>query len=298
MLLEFSQGKTPDPFPFPEPKNAYYADQKYTGWAVEPIYADLEKNGGQGGGKGGKTSPRGSGGSNSASLGPGSMPNFGQMIKPGQNVTQKQPEKLSNDWQNTLLQSAKLTRGHLPGSLTRMIEGIVHPKIDWASLLRSWLRERANDDWDFNQPAVEYEPTGFLLPSLKSERIGSVVFASDWSGSTFGDLVNKFHAEKQSCLDEMRPSKLIDIGFDTRVVKETEYHPGDEIDPNIGGGGGTSFVEVLARCEELQPPPKCVVVLTDLCGTFPDKEPPFPVLWVVYGNDGAKAPFGECVYAN
>ncbi len=95
----------------------------------------------------------------------------------------------------------------------------------------------------------------------------------------------------------MKPSKLIDIGFDTRVVKETEYHPGDEIDRKIGGGGGTSFVDVLKRCEELDPQPKCVVILTDLAGEFPAKEPPFPILWVIYGNQGAKPPFGEYVYA-
>jgi len=131
---------------------------------------------------------------------------------------------------------------------------------------------------------------------LRSERMQSVVFGSDWSGSTFGDLVDQFHVEKQQCLDELRPSKLIDIGFDTRIVSEREYLPGDLVDKKIGGGGGTCFKELFRRISEMQPAPKVVVVLTDLCGTFPD-DPGIPTIWVVYGG-ASEAPFGQVIKAD
>jgi predicted metal-dependent peptidase len=92
----------------------------------------------------------------------------------------------------------------------------------------------------------------------------------------------------------LRPQKLVDIGFDTRVVWQREYRQGEELEKVVRGGGGTSFVDLFKVCAEMNPLPKCVVVLTDLDGTMPKEEPPFPVLWVVYGG-GNKAPFGEVI---
>lgn len=311
MLKDFSEvvmnKRLADPFPFPKPENAYCADPQFKGMAEEVIYGKLAAQkppSASGGGKGKAGARKGSaGGQPGPNSGlPGSMPSFGQIAKPATSAGQgtKTPAKqLQNDWTATLLQSAKLAsgQGNLPGSLERFVEGVIQPKLDWVDILRSWLREQCSDDWDFLTSAMEFEGCGFILPSLKSEKMGPVVFGSDWSGSTFGELVEKFHVEKQTCLDEMRPSKLVDIGFDTRVLWEKEYTCGDVIDKKIAGGGGTSFVDVLKRCAELSPQPKCVVILTDLDGEFPKVAPPFPVVWVVYGRSN-NAPFGEVIHAD
>lgn len=305
MLKEFSEAvmskRLADPFPFPKPDDVYCADPAFKGMASEVIYNQLARQqppGGGGGGKGGRQAGKGTAQAKGGAGKPGSMPSFGQIVNPkgGGPTPAKQ---LQNDWTATLLQSAKLAagQGSLPGSLERLVEGIVKPKLDWVDILRSWLREQCADDWNWLEPAMEYEGCGFILPSLKSDKMGPVVFGSDWSGSTFGKLVEKFHVEKQNCLDEMRPSKLVDIGFDTRVLWEKEYVVGDTIDKKIAGGGGTSFVDVLKRCEALNPQPKCVVILTDLDGEFPKQEPPFPVVWVVYGRS-SNAPFGEVIHAD
>jgi predicted metal-dependent peptidase len=309
MLKEFSAGVMAkglaDPFPFPQPESNYCIDPQFKGVAEEAIYTRLNVQkppGGSGGGQGqagsGKASPSGNPGT-----GQGQGKPFGQIEKPanpGQpGATQSTSKQLQNDWTATLLQSAKLAagQGDLPGSLQRLVQDIVNPKIDWVQVLRSWLREQCADDWNWQAPALELEGSGFIMPSLKSEKMGPVVFGSDWSGSTFGELVTKFHAEKVNCLNDMRPSKLIDIGFDTRVVWEKEYTPGDVIDSHVAGGGGTSFVDVLRRCSELIPAPKCVVILTDLMGEFPKEAPPFPVVWVVYGGLD-NAPFGQVINAD
>jgi predicted metal-dependent peptidase len=186
--------------------------------------------------------------------------------------------------------------GTAPGSLSRFVNGLVSPVVPWTQVLRSWLREQCCDDWNWLEPALEYDGSGFILPSLKSEKMGAVVFGSDWSGSTYGELIEMFHVEKQACLDDMRPSRLVDLAFDTRVISAREYVPGDQIDPEIKGGGGTDFRPLIAHCEAMQPAPKCVVVLTDLDGAFPDESPSFPVIWVTFGQT-AKAPFGEVIRA-
>jgi predicted metal-dependent peptidase len=93
----------------------------------------------------------------------------------------------------------------------------------------------------------------------------------------------------------MRPSKLVDIAFDTRIIQVREYGPGDAIDPTIHGGGGTSFVPIWRHTEKMDVAPKAVVILTDGEGDFGD-DPGVPLIWCIYGNKGCKVPFGEAVY--
>ena len=313
MLKEFSalqmSRNLADPVPFPDPQDAYCADPQYAGLSEEAIYAKLPKRsqgpqnalGGVLVASGPSKSPVGgkASGSGDATGAPSahSMPDFGQ-FQP--QVSSSETKKLQNDWEAVLIQAAAAMAasgyGRLPGSLQRLVNGLVSPVVPWPQVLRSWLREQCADDWDWLQPALEYDGSGFILPSLRSERMGPVVFGSDWSGSTWGDLVDKFHAEKQGCLDDMRPRKLVDIAFDTRVISVREYVPGDSIDPMIRGGGGTSFIDLFRHCEEMNPAPRCVVVLTDLCGEFPVQAPSMPVIWVTW-EKGGKAPFGQVIYA-
>ncbi len=316
MLKEFSGievGKAKaDPFPFPEPAEAYCADPRYSGWNEERIYADLANRpkmpqGNSGGSKtaGGSSNGQGKAGKgqgNASKSMPGasSMPSFGQFKAPSVGKAgQPDPKKLKTEWENTLIQSVAACKGqgNLPGMLDKLLSGLLKPAVPWPELLRQWLRTQAADDWDWMRPDLALsDSSGFLMPSLNSEAMGPVVFGSDWSGSTQGDLVEKFHVEKQSCLDEMRPAKLVDIGFDTRVVWEREYLPGESIEKRVAGGGGTSFIDFFRRVGELSPAPRAVVVLTDLDGEFPSEVPSFGVLWVTWEKDG-KAPFGEVIFA-
>lgn len=312
MLKEFGAKVTgnglADPFPFPEPKDAYCADPKFSGMAEELIYRELSQNrtkqggsqnpagsgqsGGQssqGGGQKGKT---GQGGGNPAK---GSMPSFGQIKKP--QPGKSSDKKLSSDWSNTLVQCAKLAQGQgsLPASLERFVDATIHPQVPWWEILRSWLREQATEDWDFQKPDLTLEHTGFLMPSLSSERCGPIVFATDTSGSIDQEMLARFQSEKQNCLDEMRPRILVDIYCDARIQKVEEYRAGDEISKQAPGGGGTDFRPVFKHVAGMSEPVKAVVYLTDLYGSFPSADPGVPVIWVTWTKDG-KAPFGEVVY--
>lgn len=312
MLKDFSATVTSkglaDPFPFPDPAEAFCANPAFKDMAEEVIYGRLASGkppGGGGGGKPGSSgqSPQaGNSGKSRASKGkpePGSMPSFGQIAKPqagnGNAASQK---KLGNDWQNTLIQSAKLASGQgtLPAGLERLVENTVNPQVPWWELLRSWLREQCADDWNWLQPAMEYEGSGFILPSLASERVGSIVFATDTSGSINAEMLAQFQTEKQVCLDEMRPKRLVDIYCDSRISKIEEYGVGDTITKQCPGGGGTDFRPVFAHIEKMDKPPKALVYLTDLYGSFPAEAPDYPVIWVVWSK-GTTAPFGHVVYA-
>jgi predicted metal-dependent peptidase len=284
MLKDFSGEVTKrglaDPFPFPEPADAYCADPRFRGMAEEAIYKAL-----------GSRKKGQSGGNPQA----GSMPSFGQISKP--ELGKGSPGKLKSDWANTLIQSAKLAQGQgaLPGSLARLVDETIHPRVPWWEILRSWLREQAADDWDFLHPDPVYEGSGFLMPSLHSERCGPIVFATDTSGSIDQTMLARFQAEKQNCLDTMRPRSLLDIYCDDRIQAVYSYSPGADIAKTCPCGGGTDFRPVFSHLESLTEPVKAVVYLTDLYGTFPDGDPGAPIIWVTWTKDG-KAPFGEVVY--
>lgn len=302
MLKEFGEVQTrkgfADPFPFPGQPGDYCCDPQYKGMAEEEVYNRLPQNPPpQGSGQGNKIGSRGNSGANSG----GGKPSIGEFEAPaeknGQNGQgQSSGNGLQSDWEGTLLQSATIAkgRGELPASLDRFVQQLVSPQLPWTELLRSWLREQASDDWNWLQPAMEYEGSGFILPSLKSERLGPVVFATDTSGSIDNELLAKFQSEKQNCLDELRPRKVVDIYCDAKIQKVEEYSPGDRIKCEAPGGGGTRFEPVWEYCEAMNPAPKCLVYLTDLQGSF-GQAPPFPVIWIAYGPK-TEAPFGEVVY--
>ncbi len=310
-----------DPFPFPDPQDAYCADPRFKGMAEEQIYRELmagPKNPG-----GGNQSPSGAGQAQGSGAGqsggasikarPGSnagpspvqkahsMPSFGDFTipkpaSPG-SAEASQAKRDASDWSNTLIQAVQMAqgRGTLPASLERFVSELVNPRVPWPSLLRNWLREQCAEDWDFLTPDLTMGGSGFILPSLKSEKMGAVVFAVDTSGSVDGPLLAQFHAEMQNCLDEIRPRELVAVYCDAAVHDVREYSPGETIRPDVKGGGGTAFGPVFEHVEQSGKVPKCLVYLTDLMGSFPDVAPDYPTIWVTTEKAG-KAPFGQVVY--
>jgi predicted metal-dependent peptidase len=287
-------------------------DPRFSGMSEEAIYQQLAQNSGGGGGGGQGQAVAGSGGSSGQPSGRkgqsgqgasgntpqnGSPPPFGEFTP--QPATDQQAKQDKTQWENTLLQSiaASKGRGDVPGMLDRFVEELMNPKVPWTELVKNWLREKAEDDWDWTKPNPYFDDGDFILPSLHSERMGTAVFATDTSGSIDQTVLAKFQAEKQGFLDEMKPTKLVDICCDTRITQEKEYRVGDQIDTNCPGGGGTRFEPVFEHIEGFTDKPKFAVYLTDLDGSFPAQEPDYPVLWVVYGCGDKKAPFGDTIQA-
>ena len=302
-LREFADMETAkhraDPFPMPD--GDICCDKQYVGRAEEAIFAELMRNkppGSPQGDKGGKPG-RGSGKSGPSKAGGGNPPpprkKFGEMRAPAGTPDQK--KKQATEWQATLMQSvaAAKQQGELPGCMERYVGELLHPTVPWFEKMAQWLREKSEDDWNWMRPNPYFDESGFMLPSLDSERFGTAVFATDTSGSINQEVLTHFQSVKQACLDEMKPGKLVDIYCDSKIQALHDYVPGEEISRKAPGGGGTRFEPVFEKVNDLPEPPKLLVYLTDLMGSFPTEEPPFPVLWIVYGNKGAKAPFGEVV---
>ena len=216
---------------------------------------------------------------------------------------------LEDDWQIATVQAERIAnmKGNCPGAASHLVNEMRVPKVSWREVLREFIRRNARNDWSFRRPNRRHLARGFVLPSLHSERMGRLVAAFDSSGST-RRFVADFQAEVQAALDEVLPERIDVIVCDAKVQCVQSFEPGDAVTIEAKGGGGTDFRPVFeivddprkARehdLEEFDEPPVCMVYLTDLDGSFPAKEPEYPVLWCVPPGvgSGRKVPFGEIV---
>jgi hypothetical protein len=74
-----------------------------------------------------------------------------------------------------------------------------------------------------------------------------------------------------------------------------EYQKGEEIVLSSSGGGGTDFAPAIRKINEMHPKPQAVVYFTDLkCYSFGQPDD-YPVMWVQWGSDNKKPPYGDVV---
>ena len=67
-------------------------------------------------------------------------------------------------------------------------------------------------------------------------------------------------------------------------------------DVELRGGGGTNFRPVFDWVKAQDSAPGLLIYFTDGEGTFPEREPDYPVSWLVKGK--AKVPFGQRIQLN
>jgi predicted metal-dependent peptidase len=228
--------------------------------------------------------------------------------EPKENPAPGEEGGLEDDWQIATVQAERLAmmKGNCPGGASNLVNELKKPKVDWRDTLREFIRQRAKCDYSFSRPNKRHLARGFLLPSLKSERMGRLVAAFDSSGSTVRFAAD-FATEVQAALDEVQPESLDLIICDAKVQKVQRFEPGDAVSIDAKGGGGTDFRPVFAiiddpqnaaehELEAFDEPPICVVYLTDLEGSFPP-EPEYPVLWCVPKPCAGRRqpPFGEVI---
>lgn len=210
-------------------------------------------------------------------------------------------EESSREWEVAVRQAAEAAkqasqqgRGTLPGALSRLVDTILKPKVDWRAVLRQFVSERVQEDFSWLRPnRRSVGGYGPLLPGLDGQKLGRVVLVVDTSGSITGEDLAQFQAECRDVADSFDPEISI-VYHDSEVAGVEEWFPGDPpLTLNPVGGGGTDHRPVFAWVEKNAEDAAAVVCLTDLYTSFPEREPLVPTLWVT--NGGTEAPFGEVV---
>lgn len=194
--------------------------------------------------------------------------------------------------------NAAKMQGKLSADLDRLVDDMVKPKVDWKAVLRRFISERAKVDATFARPKRRFLAEDLYLPSLNGQKMGKLAIAVDCSGSVDQRLLNLFSAEINAIREDMRPSGLDIIYFDSKVCKTTSVSDEESLTIKPVGGGGTAFSPVFEHVNAMTEEPACVVFLTDLiCHDFGPR-PAYPVLWCVLEGVQSgwdKVPFGEIV---
>jgi predicted metal-dependent peptidase len=269
------------------PKDALI-NPAFDGMAAEEIYAKLPKPPNGGGGE----EP---GGSNIGGCGQFTRP--ADAKDPDKPAPQAEVEKLAREWQAATIQAANVAKkaGQMPGQTEELVEALKAPRVDWREALKRFVTSRAQQDYSWSPPNRRYVGQGLYLPSLRSEKIGAIVFAIDTSISMDVEALQQAIAELNAIASDVQPELVHVIECDTDVHEanafEADHYPIRAV--TLKGRGGTRFAPVFRHVQEHGLDPDCLIYFTDLeCSDF-GPEPGYPVLWAA--TQRGNAPFGEII---
>jgi predicted metal-dependent peptidase len=207
-------------------------------------------------------------------------------------------DEQAREWSIAVNQAVTLSKqaGKAPAGLARTLEGAAEASVDWRELLRRMWSDTIPADSSWMRPNRRHIWNGLYLPGVVREGVGEIAIAVDCSGSINGRLLRLFEAEVCSILEGQRPQCVHVLYFDTEVHKVDTFQAGESVHLNPVGGGGTDFTPCFEWLEEHGIQPQALVFLTDLCGSFPENEPAYPVIWA--STQRRKAPFGSVIPMN
>jgi predicted metal-dependent peptidase len=280
------------------------ADPKYTGMSAEQILAALKQQEqeqpqpeGQSGPDKGNGKSYGKGESKQRTKDEGGWGEFEEPAASQDGETSA--EDMKSEWERRLIQAATAAKmqGKLPGCVEALIDKLVNPEVPWQQILERFVDQTSANDYSWAKPDRRFLPHDIIIPDLHDETLGEIVVAVDTSGSIYGcsDTLASFEAEINSLVQRCQPSKLTVLYCDAAIAATEEYGPSDTIKLTPKGGGGTDFRPVGDWIRQHNITPRVLIYLTDLYGTFPPHEWPFPTIWCAYNNPTGVAPFGDTV---
>jgi predicted metal-dependent peptidase len=178
----------------------------------------------------------------------------------------------------------------------RFVDNLLAPQLPWRALLARYMMNVARDDYSFQRPSRREGAA--LMPRLASQGV-DVVVALDTSGSVSRDELQEFLTEIDALKSQVRANVTLHA-CDDKLDPAGPWHfamwESLNLPNEIAGGGGTDFRPVFDWLNHTQQRPDLLVWFTDAQGGFPEREPDFPVIWLVKGK--ADVPFGVRVQLN
>ena len=190
----------------------------------------------------------------------------------------------------------KLNRqGTLPKDLKFVVPEYFSHKVDWRELLYGYIASYAKSTYSFIPPNMKYLYRGIYLPSLNSDLL-RIVIAVDTSGSVDETLLGTFLGEVGSIMQRYPNYEIDLIMADAKVQSHKVFLPGESLEYDVSGRGGTDFSAVFAYIDQQINYPTLLLYFTDGMGTFPEFEPSYDVMWVI--PEAKEVPFGEVMVLN
>ena len=271
-------------------------DLKYRGWDSAAVFADLMQ-------KAEDDDSQGDDSQGDGSQGDGSQGFDDHDWEGAQEMSEAEQRELARDVDEAVRQGA-MVAGKLGTGVDRDLVELLQPQVDWREVLRDFITSTCagNDYSTWKRPNRRFVAGGYYMPSGISERVDSVGFANDMSGSIGAREQSVILTEGKSAMDIVKPETVHVMYWDTKVTRHEKY-TGDEVSKfaestKPTGGGGTNVECVPAYMAEHGIKPQAMIVVTDgyLGGTW--GEWVCPVLWVIVDNKHAKPPVGKHVHVS
>jgi predicted metal-dependent peptidase len=221
---------------------------------------------------------------------------FDEVVTRG--VTQVPDDRLASAWQDRLAAAAleAAQAGRLGPGFRDAVGHLVQPRLPWRALLARFLMAVAREDYGFTRPSRREGDA--LLPVLRSGAV-DLVLALDTSGSVSRDDLREF-LEEVDALKGQISARVTLLACDAALAPGApwRFEPWQaiELPSDLAGGGGTRFTPVFEWVAAQGLRPDALLYFTDAQGEFPERDPDYPVLWLVKG--GAPVPWGERIQLN
>jgi len=298
------------------PKDAL-SDRRFHNLSAEQIYNKLEEEASENSSNSSSPQSSGSsGGSDTSSGSQSSLPDpggnqvpqppatpggFGQVLDapnpeaPGQPLSDAQRTAAETEWRAAVHEAVAVARmaGKTLAGVDRALRQTAEAKVDWRDRFQRTFAATIPNDYSWMRPNRRFIHAGLYLPGISREGVGELVIAIDCSGSINERQLGQFAGEVNALIEEHRPEKVHLLYFDTLIHRHDVYSCGEQVALMPVGGGGTEFAPVFEHIDQNGLNPHARVVLTDLYGPVPDREPHYPVIWV--STSSQVAPFGETI---
>lgn len=256
-------------------------DPKYRGWSVKQIFEDLKANGeGQGQGDG-----------------------DGMDEHDWENATSGDPTKdqeKANEIQRAIRQGEIVRRkmqGKGAGDKDGVFGDLLQPKIDWKKVLRDFITETCagRDESSWSKPNRRFISEDVYMPTMLGTTMTELVIGFDTSGSIFGGTeMDMFASEIKKIIEDIKPTKVHVIYWDTEVAGHQTFDEGQFAVQNLKpkGGGGTDGSVLFDYLRDKRITPQAIVQFTDgYVGDWGKTD--VPTLWAV--SSDLVAPFGTTI---
>ncbi len=222
-------------------------------------------------------------------------------VSPGEfEIPKGTPEEIAEQedkWREILSTSihASKLRGDAPGEFLEKLQQLQKSPLNMKDILQKYADEFCMDEGSTKPDKRFLANHDICVAGMEDERLGSLVFVNDTSGSMPTRVHEVTCSVIQDSVHTLNADRLIHMDVDCQVAKVREYAPYEPVDLTIHGRGGTDFRPAFDWIEENQVDPRVIVYVTDGWGVFPDSPPNVPVLWLTWGKGADEYPFGDVI---
>lgn len=202
-------------------------------------------------------------------------------------------EQLENDWTIATKVAAETAKaaGNLPKALKNLVNK-ARAQINWREQLHRGLTAVAKTDYSWYPPNIQYIQHGLHIPTLSAPSLGHIVLAIDTSGSVSPHELSQFMGELQHILDTLTFESLTVAQCDSAIRHVQVFEPGEDVEANVYGQGGTRFGPVFDLCNAQTT--DLLIYCTDMGLNDPwPTQPDYPVYWARTAEH--TAPFGTYI---